>query len=96
MNLKSARPHEALAALIALKGPLTCVTPHMVTQMPVSCESAPTVRKRALEGFFAEVDPHVRLQVTFLSEALSASLEVTDEWFLSLVGPLVDLQSPRP
>ena len=93
MDLERARPHEALIANVALKGPLTCMASVMVRQVPMRRKRAAAVLERADERLLTVMDALVRLEVTLLCEALTTALELTDEWLLSCMRSHMDFQS---
>ena len=94
MDLERARPHEALLANVALKGPLTCMASIMVRQVPMRGKRAAAVLERADERLLTVMDALVCLEIALLSEALATALELTDEWLLSCMRSHVDFESP--
>ena len=94
MNFKGARPHETLRALRAFEGSLPRVAPLVIGKMSMRGEGSAASLEVALERFFAIMNPKVRLQIAFLSEALTTPWKVTYEWLFTDMGPLVDLEAP--
>lgn len=56
---------------------------HVISQMPLCCESLGTTTDSTSERLFARMNPQVSLEVAFLCEGLSAAWDVTLEGFLS-------------
>ena len=79
-------------ALIAFVRLVFCVSSHVNLKILflIGC----IIADLALERFFAIMNPKVRLQIAFLSEALTTPRKVTYEWLFTDMGPLVDLEAP--
>ena len=74
MHFQSAGPHERLHAYQALIRSNIRMLPFVVCQMTLSRKRSSAVFMLASKWLFACVDPHVRFEITILSEAFIAHL----------------------
>ena len=64
--------------------------------MPMRRESPPTTLELTKKRFFTVVNSHVRFEVAFFSELLSAAVNRADKGLHSIMRPHVDLKPSSP
>ena len=94
VNFKSARPHETLAALVALERALTCMAPKVVTQVTMRSKRPITTFECTHERLLPIMNSLVSLKITFLCESFLTAREVAFERLFTCVGALVDFEAP--
>lgn len=93
VNLQSARSHEGLRAIRALKWPVTRMASQVIGQVSLCSEGFLAAGYVADERLLSRVDTHVCLEVPFLCESFPARLQGTNKWFLSGLELSVELKT---